>query len=291
MSQQVQLPKNVDFDKVSFSQVKTHPSGAKSVYMNVNNNPLIIQTPVMKTPFGLSKFVNNEDAYQKGEREKWTLQLALKDFETSTSISNFYKFLKNLDTAIVQAAFENSKAWFNKKQSEDLLKELYSSPLQYPKDKEGEITDKYPPTFRLTVPVIDGKIACDCYNPSHEKVDLSTIDKGSTVVAIIQATGAWIAGSKFGYSFKVIQMLVTPPSNISGFAFITDGDDDHNIPTKNSEMNANYIDTDDEDILDKGCPSVNNDEDVEQPIEHNEVIEEVTPQNSATEKKTTRKKK
>ena len=43
--------------------------------------------------------------------------------------------------------------------------------------------------------------------------------KRSHVNAIVQCVGIWVAGTKFGCSWKVLQMKITPPSTIKGYAF------------------------------------------------------------------------
>lgn len=224
MSQKVLLPKNVDTSKIGFGDLKTLDNGAKLVYVNLDNKPFIVQTPMdLTTPFGLSKY---DDGKPSAEREKWTVQIALKDIDTNPFVGDFYKMLKELDTLIVDAGVEKSKLWFKKQIAKEVLNELSTSLVIYPKDKvTGEITDKYPPMFRLSVPMINGKIACDCFNANKEKVSLDTIEKGSKITAIIQFSNVWIAGTKFGCSAKVIQLRVVEPTGFSGYAFMPEDDD------------------------------------------------------------------
>lgn len=242
----VTLPKNVDAASLTFSQMSILKNGGKSVFINKNNGPFVIQTPLMSTPFGLSKFQQEES---KGEREKWTLQLSIKDVESNVAMANFYKLLKDMDAAILKVCAENSKAWFKKQYNEEILRELMSPLIIYPKDKNtGEITDKYPPMFRLTIPMVDGEIACDCYNLQKEKVSLSTVDKGSKVRAILQCSGIWFIGSKFGLSWRVVQLQVAPPASISGFAFM---DDEEPTPAPTSSRKFIEESDDEEDLLDR----------------------------------------
>lgn len=247
MAQVVSLPKNVAVDNIDFGALNVMQNGAKTVYMNINKSPIIIQSPRMRVPFALSKFTGNDDA-PKGEREKWSLQLAFQDLETNTAMGNFFKFLKDMENSILNAGVTKCREWFKKELKKDVLSELCTPLLIYPKDKKtGEVTDAYPPMFRLSIPVVNGVIQCPCYNLQKEKVDLNTIEKGSKVTAIIQFTGVWIAGSKFGCTSRVLQIIVEPPTNISGYAFLPDDDDqgDHKISN-----NPTYIESsDDEDDL------------------------------------------
>ena len=47
---------------------------------------------------------------------------------------------------------------------------------------------------------------------------IKTLIKGAKVVCLLQCGGVWIAGGKFGVTWKVIQLQITPPSIISGFS-------------------------------------------------------------------------
>lgn len=279
MSQNVNLPKNVDISNLTFSQMNVLKNGGKSVFINLNKGPLIVQTPTMVTPFGLSKYQHDTEA-SKSEIEKWTLQLSLRDIETNKSMSHFYKFLKDLDASVLSECTTNSKLWFKKQYTEDILRELCSPLIIYPKDKvTGEITDKYAPMFRLSVPMIGGQITCDCFDNNKNKVDLSTVDKGSKVRAIIQCSGIWFIGSKFGLSWKVIQLQVQPQTSISGFAFMNDDD-----CGEEEDPKREFIQTsdDEEDPLDKGITDTYEEPNVEEQ-------EQETP--SVPEKKSRGKKK
>lgn len=286
MSQNVHLPKNVDISNLSFSQMNILKNGGKSVFINLNKGPLIIQTPNMVTPFGLSKYQHDTEV-SKSEIEKWTLQLSLRDIETNPAMSNFYKFLKDLDSSVLTECTTNSKLWFKKQYTEDILRELCSPLIIYPKDKNtGEITDKYAPMFRLSVPMIGGQIACDCYDTNKNKIDLATVEKGSKVRAIIQCSGIWFIGSKFGLSWKVIQLQVQPQTSISGFAFMNDDCDNEDENPKREFIQTS---DDEEDPLDKGITNAYEESNVEpEPVEEQEQEQE---QPSAPEKKSRGKKK
>lgn len=274
MSQSVRLPKDINIDSIEFGSLNVLQNGAKTVYMNCKGNPIVTQIPWMKVPFGLSKYAGNDDA-PKGEREKWSLQLAFQDLETNKSMGNFFKFLQSLDNTVLNASVANSKLWFKKDISKEVLRELCTSLIIYPKDKKtGEITDAYPPMCRLSIPVVNGIIACPCYNKDKEKVDLATIEKGSKVSVIVQWSGVWIAGSKCGTTGRVIQLLVEPPTHITGYAFVNDLEDPNGLMNEN----PTYVDSssDEEDDLDKirkevpaPAPSP---EDVSLPVEEDEVV-------------------
>lgn len=211
------LPKNIQLSKITYGTPRALDNGGKVIYVGIENKPLILQTPEMTAPFGLSKW----SADSKGP-DKYTLELSFKGRETRPNIDTFYHFAQDLDRKLVGDAMDNSMAWLKKKfTSREVLEALYTPMLKFAKDKTtGEITDKYPPTFRLTLPNKDGRIAVDAYDANREPIDLSSLElKGARVTAIVQCMGIWIAGGKFGCSWKAIQLKVLPQASIRGFAF------------------------------------------------------------------------
>ncbi len=101
--------------------------------------------------------------------------------------------------------------------------------IKHAKDKvTGDRSDEYKPRFKVTVPYRDNAFTCDVFDSSKELIDLDKVDaKGAKVAAIIQCTGVWFAGGKFGVSWKVVQMKVMPnKTKLVGYALV-DVDDDH----------------------------------------------------------------
>jgi hypothetical protein len=131
-----------------------------------------------------------------------------------------------LDKKLVHDGVDNSMTWLKKKiTSADVVEALYTPIVKYAKDKTtGEITDKYPPSMKLKLPFNNGVFQCEVYDTKRKQVNLKElIDngslKGAKVTAIIQCSGIWVAGGKYGCSWKVLQMRVSPPQTIKGYAF------------------------------------------------------------------------
>jgi hypothetical protein len=208
--------------------------------MSLNRSPIVLQTPEMVAPYGVSNW--NDDG--KGP-DKYSLDLSFKGKEARENLNTFFEKMVALDKKLVQQGFENSMTWLKKKYSSvDVVEALYTSMVKYAKDKNtGEITDKYPPTFKLKLPYINGAFQCEVYDNKRNTVNLKElIDngslKGAKVTAIIQCTGIWVAGGKYGCSWKVLQMKVSPPAAIKGYAFKEVEDD---------KVEDSDIESDDED--------------------------------------------
>ena len=220
------LPKNVSIDDIKFGAVKTLPSGGKSIYISHKNSPLIIQTPEMRSPFGLSKWDKTEKGIDGIEKDsfKYDLLLGFDGKESRDNLQVFYDKFEQLDDKLIKSGIDNSMNWLGKKiTSEEVIKELYTPMIRHSRDKNtGEINDKYAPTFKVTVPYRDGKFQCDVFDKNKTELDLSTINlQGARITAIIQCVGIWVVGKKYGCSFKLLQMMVTPRSNLPKFAFLS----------------------------------------------------------------------
>lgn len=221
----ITLIKNVNMSKLTYGLPRSQDNGAKSIFIAYNGAPLIVQTPRMACPFGLKKWSN--DPKKPDQVDKLNLELSFKGFHENAAVRRALEVFQNLDNKLLQDALDNSMMWFKRKYtSTDVVEALYTPMVRHAKDKEtGARTDKFPPTLRLNVPHVAGRVACEVYNSSQEVIpDLAAVEtKGAHVRAIIQCTGVWVAGGKFGCAWKVVQLCVEPPLGISGFAFVDTG--------------------------------------------------------------------
>lgn len=239
------LPSNFDVSSVSYSAPRTLDNGGRAIYMSLNRSPIVLQTPEMIAPYGVSNW--NDDG--KGP-DKYSLDLSFKGKEGRPNLNTFFEKMVALDKKLVQDGVDNSMTWLKKKyNSVDVVEALYTPMVKYAKDKTtGEITDKYPPTFKLKIPFVNSAFQCEVYDNKRKSVDLKQlIDtgafKGAKVTAIIQCLGIWVAGGKYGCSWKVLQMRVCPPQTIKGYAFKEledDKVDDSDIEDDDS-VNGNEI--------------------------------------------------
>lgn len=215
------LPANLDVSSVSYSAPRTLDNGGRSIYLSLNRAPIVLQTPEMVAPYGISNF--NDDG--KGP-DKYSLDLSFKGKEARENLNTFFEKMSALDRKLINDGMENSMTWLKKKyNSVDVVEALYSTMVKFAKDKNtGEITDKYPPTFKLKLPMYNGVFACEAYDTKRNVLDIhelirSNSLKGAKVTAIIQCVGIWVVGTKFGCSWKVLQMRVSMPQALKGYAF------------------------------------------------------------------------
>ena len=241
------LPAQLDISKIKFGAVRTNTAGGKSVSVTHNGAPIIMQTPEMISPFGLSKWEKSGETAST-DTFKYNLDLGFNGRDERENLNTFYNKMSEFDEILISQGIENSMNWLGKKiTSEEVIRELFSPMIRHARDKNtGEITDKYPPTFKLTIPFKDGKFLCDVYGPDKSPADLHTmVTKGSRVTAIVQCVGIWVVGKKYGCSWKVLQMKVVPRSNIPKCAFR----DVENDAVKDEHVPAEEVAEDDPELL------------------------------------------
>jgi hypothetical protein len=91
----------------------------------------------------------------------------------------------------------------------------------------------YPPTLKLQLKQRNGKFETVVYDDKKRPLtDVPLEDvlvKGTVMTALIQCTGVWFAGGKFGISWKAIQIRADKvPQKLSDYAFL--GEDGESAP-------------------------------------------------------------
>ena len=225
MSSAVVSPASFNVSKVSFSPVKSLESGGKQAYLNYDGRPLVMQISSLETPFGLSVF-------DKTSPPKYSVDLKLRGYDdaaTNPKVATIYNALNGLDEFMLDQGVKNAKQWFKGDKSREVLSELYTRTVKFSKDAEGNVKP-YPPTLKIQLKQRDGKFETQVYDDQKRPLnDVPLGDilvKGAVLTTLIQCTGVWFAGGKFGLSWKAIQIRADKvPDSIRGFAFLDEGDE------------------------------------------------------------------
>lgn len=226
------LSSNFKVANVSFKEPKKNAVGGQSVLLNYFNDetkksgPLLIQTPKMRMPFG----PDISDGDNGAKRYSINTSLATPD-SNNQNLTVFTEIIRVLDEHTKNFAVQNSELWFGKKQKLEVLEEFYKSAEKKSKN------EKYANTIKLKLPVIkkqpDDKLVpqFEIYNESKElvniiqngDVDLSCLEKGGEIVAVIQCTGVWFVGkTQFGLGWKVVQLKTYKNQKLVGYSIIDD---------------------------------------------------------------------
>lgn len=230
MSSAVVSPAAFSSAKITFSPVKTLDSGGKQAYLNYDGRPLVMQIGPLETPFGLSVF-------DKTSPPKYSVDLKLRGYDdpvNNSKTATIYNALHALDEFMLDQGVKNAKQWFKGDKSREVLSELYTPVVKFAKDAEGNLKP-YPPTIKISLRQRDGKFETQIYDDKKRPLtDVPLEDvlvKGSIITTLIQCTGVWFAGGKFGLSWKAIQIRADKvPDSIRGFAFLDDGDAAESTP-------------------------------------------------------------
>ena len=263
MGSQVIAVKDFDINNVSFGEIKKiSEKGGKYIPLYYDKSPFVIQTPQCYAPFGMNCFRDDKDG-----TESYSLELSFKEKESRETLRRYYEILEEIDGKVLDAALDNSQLWLRKAKSKEVVEALFTRSIRIPTDREtGEVIDKWPPTFRLKLNK-DNKGHFRCVAYDQETKDEISIDsvmpkmKGSKVTAIASCGGIWVAGGKFGCSWKATQLMVQVNSGLNRFAFQDIVEDQIQSSKKDVEMDED----DNEEIVAEVSNDVetSDDEDVE----------------------------
>jgi hypothetical protein len=219
-------PSSFNASNATFSPVKTLESGGKQAYLSYENRPLVMQVGSLETPFGLSVFDKIP-----GATPKYTVELNLRGYDdpvANPKVAAIYNALNALDEHLIDQGMKNSRAWFKADLNRDMVKMFYTPTMRFARDGEGNLKP-YPPTLKIQLRQRDGKFETAVYDDKKRPLtDIPLEDvlvKRAYLTVLIQCTGVWFAGGKFGLSWKALQIRADKiPDSIRGFAFLDDGD-------------------------------------------------------------------
>lgn len=97
-----------------------------------------------------------------------------------------------IDALNLEAARDNSKTWFGKELSDNVIKGAYT-----PSVVDGQITGE-----RIEVTKV--------FNQDQEQVDFDTVQAGKPCDVILEFAGIWFAKKSFGSSWNVVQIRTHP---------------------------------------------------------------------------------
>lgn len=229
MSSPFVQPASFDVSKVSVSAPKLLDSGSKQAYLNYSDSRnLVFQTPSLPSPFGLNVF-------DKAGPPKYSVDLAMRGYQENPKVKAFFNALSALDASMIDLGVKNSRQWFGKEMKREIIEAFYTPSVKFGRDKEGN-PSSYPPTINVKLKKRGDDFECKFFDqksredpraPPLTGIPLEELlVKRCEVTALIQCTGVWFAGGKFGLSWKGIQMrLDKVPESIRGYAFQDDDEE------------------------------------------------------------------
>ena len=236
----VVAPSAFKTSNISFSPIKILESAGKQAYLNYNGGPLVMQVGPLETPFGLSVF-------DKQGPPKYSVDLKLRGYDDPTNhpkTATIYNAFHALDEYMLDQGVKNSAVWFKGVKSREVLAELYTPVVRFSLDSEGN-RKPYPPTLKVQLRKRDDKWEADIYDENKRPLNDVPLEdiivKGTVLTTLIQCTGVWFAGGKYGLSWKAIQLRADKvPHTFRGKpAFLDeDGVEDAPAPAKSASAPA-----------------------------------------------------
>lgn len=214
--------------QVSFAESKRNKQGGLGVSLKYDGQNFALRLPRMAFPGGL---LQRED--EKSGNVSYSLIGSLKGCDPyakarstgDDDMSKLYNFLLDLQEKLIQAATENSTKWFGKKRGEESIRDSFNerSILSVSSDKNGDEyvpNGKYPPSFRLKIPVYDGRVSMDAVDATTKPIFLtvdslrSVFPKGVAANLIVSGS-VYIIGQSFGVTWRVSMAQVFPQTRLT----------------------------------------------------------------------------
>jgi len=238
----VLLPKQIDASKLKFSEPRTLPSKARTVYANYEADRLSVQTPIMRLPYGVGDW-NDKDTDEKTQvNKKYDLNLSFAGSDVNPKMRVFLEKMQEIEKRVIDAAFENRLSWLDDDYDgiRSVVAKLFSPIIKIDKDKDTKkVVGKYPPTMKVKLP-FDNKsdsFSFTAQDMNGEELDFKSIMtslKGGKARVIMQLSGIWIAAGRYGCTWKVVKAMLEPTAR-ANVDFVQDSDDENETSAQNDD--------------------------------------------------------
>jgi hypothetical protein len=223
------LPSQFDVSKLSFGEIKSLQSGAKSVSMTYAGGPLIMQLSNVDLPYGL----NADDKFGP---VKYSVNLSLNGFDSKPKTKEIFDVLESVDNRVVKESIE--KNWLRKPgMTSEIMKQmkLYKPTVKFSEDANTGARKPYPPTVKVSLRQRNGKFETTFYDVDKKEIrDVPIEDlivKRMCVSALVECTGVWVSSVGCGLSWKLTQLkVVSRPDGLRGYGF--QDEDDGTLPSQ-----------------------------------------------------------
>ena len=216
------LARNFAISKLSISPVRILDNGGKQAYANYDGGKFLLQTPALTLPYNM-----NDKAFDPSKPIKYTVEMSLRGYdEAGNKAKELYDVLQSIDEFMIEQGVKNSRSWFKSDMKHDVVRALYTPIVKWSKDKNGDVKP-YPPGVKVTLRKTGDNFEVKMFDANKEEYQGVPVEdllvKGAVVRCVMQCTGVWFAGGKYGLSWKANQMVMDKvPESIRGYAFVDD---------------------------------------------------------------------
>lgn len=216
---------NLDINKVSFGEIRQNAKGGKSVPVKYNGQNLQIRVPKSMYPMGVNiKENDNGMTYQMSMTLKGCDPYAKERAGSEAGEHGLlYNFLLDLQEKLLQTANAQSVKWFGKARSRDVLLDTMKqilSPSVEKVDGAWVPSGKYPPSFRMKVPVYNGDVSMDVVGSDGKPIavdldNLPAIFPKRCEASIVVSPSVYVSGQGWGVTWRITYARVSPPQKMS----------------------------------------------------------------------------
>jgi hypothetical protein len=217
---------NLDINKVSFGDIRvSKTNGSKSVPIKYNGQNFQMRIPKLQYPMGVSiKETENGTNYTMLASLRGCDSYAKERApEDAGEIGQMYNFLKDLEEKVIKTAVEKSVSWFGRARKEDVLRDSMKTLVSPSVEKQGAEwvpNGKYPPSFRMKVPVYDGKVNMDAVDMANRPIPLTTENLETVFpkrmeARFIVSPSIYVSGQGFGVTWRISYAQVSAQAKIS----------------------------------------------------------------------------
>jgi len=242
---------NLDINKVSFGDIRvSKTNGSKSVPIKYNGQNFQMRIPKLQYPMGVSiKETENGTNYTMLASLRGCDSYAKERApEEAGEIGQMYNFLKDLEEKVIRTAVEKSVSWFGRARKEDVLRDSMKTLVSPSVEKQGAEwipNGKYPPSFRMKVPVYDGKVNMDAVDMANRPIPLTTDNLEAVFpkrmeARFIVSPSIYVSGQGFGVTWRISYAQVSAQPRVTA-AQVFDAEEDA-LPEEDEEVKSNLAD-------------------------------------------------
>ena len=223
---------SLDISKVSFGDIRLNKAGGKSVPIKYNGQNLQIRIPEDTYPMGVNiKEGENGTTYMMSMTLKGCDPYAKDRASSEAGVhGHIYNFLLDFQKKLLDTAETNSSKWFGKSRTRSVLEELmkqFISPSVEKVNGEWVATGKYPPSFRMKIPVYNGEVAMDVVNGEGKPVEVTPDNLAQVFpkrfrASVVVSPSVYVSGQGFGVTWRVSFARVVPPQRLTAAQVFAD---------------------------------------------------------------------
>ncbi len=203
----VRSPGNFNLPALSFSEVKegAHARYVVPTYGEDTPNNLILQTPELRAPFGISNYEGKQTIQ---------LELSSKDAKSNALLYPFYQLLESIDRATVDWLHRNQwSAWpqnktQNKTWSRETVESLYHGLVKPPQDA------RWPATIRVKLQDRFG-VPPTFFGPDKTPMKAEDLEQGAGCTCLVELGPIYIMAGSVYPTMRLIQCWESNPPQAS----------------------------------------------------------------------------